>query len=73
MNELPFLPIVPKLGAEIQIGTKKYRIVSVSRDETDKFKECEIKIERAGRFLRKDAIYAIHKEQAGPVRKWLIN
>ena len=73
MNELPFLPIVPRLGAEIQIGTKKYKIISVSRDETDKFKECEIKIERAGRFLRPEAIYAIHKEPNGPVRKWLIN
>lgn len=73
MNELPFLPMVPKLGAEIQIGTKKYKIISVSRDETDKFKECEIKIERAARFLRPEALYAIHKERGGPIKKWLIN
>ena len=73
MEELPFLPIVPKLGAEIQFGNQKYRIVSISRHETDKFKECEIKIERVGRFLRPEAKYAIHKEPDGPVRKWLIN
>ena len=73
MDELPFLPIVPKLGAEIQIGTKKYRVISISRSETDKFQECDIKIERAERFLRKQAIYAIHKEPGGPVRSWLIN
>ena len=70
MNELPFLP---KLGAEIQIGSKSYRIVSVSRVETDKFKECEIKIERAKRLLRKDAIFAIHKQPGGPVSMWPIN
>lgn len=73
MDELPFLPIIPKLGVEINIGTKKYRIVSVSRDETDKFEECEIKIERIERFLRSDAVYAIHKEPGGPVRRWPIH
>lgn len=73
MSELPFLPLVPKLGAEMQIGTKKYRILSISRDEVDKFKECEIKIERAERFLKKDRIYAIHKEPGKPVKKWPIN
>lgn len=79
MDELPFLPIIPKLGAEIKlgmeinIGTKKHRIVAISRDETDKFEECEIKIERIERFLRSDAVYAIHKEPGGPVRRWPIN
>lgn len=73
MNQLPSLPIDVKLGADIQIGIKKYKVVSISRSETDKFKECEVKIERVARFLRKDAIYAIHKEIGGPVRHWLIN
>ena len=79
MSELPFLPILPKLGAEIKLGaevqhgTKKYIVRSVSRHETDKFKECQIKIERVKRFLRGEAIYAIHKEPDGPVRKWPIN
>ena len=73
MNELPFLPAVPRLGAEIQIGTKRYILVSVSRHETDKFEECQIKIERVDRFLGGEAVYAIHKEPGGPVRKWTIN
>ncbi len=72
MNELPFLPIVPKLGVEIQIGTKKYQVTSISRNETDKFKECEIKIEPVEHFLRKPTKYAIHKEPGGPVRMWPI-
>ncbi len=68
MSELPILPILLKLGAEIQYGTKKYTLVSVSRHETDKFEECQIKIESKKRFLRGDAKYAIHKEPDGPVR-----
>ena len=70
MTELPFLPIVPKLGVEIQHGTKKYRVVTITRHETDKFEECQIKIEQVERFLRKAARYAIHKEPDGPVRMW---
>lgn len=70
MNELPFLPIVPKLGLEIQVGTKKYQLTSIIRNETDKFKECEIKVELVERFLRKPAKYAIHKEPDGPVKIW---
>lgn len=70
MSELPFLPVVPKLGIEVSIGTKKYRVLSISRQETDKFEECQIKIERVERFLRKDARIAIHKEPGGPVRQW---
>lgn len=68
MSELPILPILPKLGVEIQYDNKKYTLVSVSRHETDKFEECQIKIESKKRFLRGDAKYAIHKEPDGPVR-----
>lgn len=75
MNELPFLPIpLPlKLGAEITYENKKYKVICLSRNETDKFKECEIKIETVERsLLRKPAKYAIHKEPGGPVRMWPI-
>ena len=72
MNELPFLPLIPKLGIEIQIGTKKYQVTSISRSETDKIKECEVKIESVERFLRKPTKHAIHKEPGGPVRVWPI-
>lgn len=72
MNELPFLPLIPKLGIEIRIGTKKYQVTSISRSETDKIKECEVKIESVERFLRKPTKHAIHKEPGGPVRVWPI-
>ncbi|MBA7712840.1 hypothetical protein ES703_121830 [subsurface metagenome] len=72
MSELPFFPLPLKLGAEIQVENKKYQVVCVSRNETDKFKECEIKIESVERFLRKPAKHAIHKEPGGPVRMWPI-
>lgn len=70
MNEVPFLPIRLKLGAEIQHETKNYRVVSISRNETDKFQECEIKIETVERFLRKPTKHAIHKDPDGPVKIW---
>ena len=71
MSALPFLPI-PKLGVNIEYKNKKYRVVSISRNETDKFRECEIKIEPVERFLRPPAKRAIHKEVGGPVRIWPI-
>ncbi len=73
MSEWSVLPITPKVGAEIQLKGQKYIVVSTTRHETDKFEECQIKIERAKRFLRKDAIYAIHKEPDGPVRLWPVS
>ena len=72
MSELPFFPIAPKLGVEIQIGPKKYILNSIIRNETDKFQECEIKIEAVEHFLRKPTKYAIHKEVGGPVEMWPI-
>ncbi len=68
MNELSFLPVKLRLGAEIQHETKNYRVVSINRNETDKCQECEIKIETVERFMRKPTKYAIHKEPGGPVR-----